>query len=248
MEVIVHYRPSINQKEVIQKIADAALEQFPVRTLPTFSPWFPCNSPSFALKPQINPPLISQEDAKYINPCTVNTENVGRCKGYDCTMDLLEFKPSTKNEGDQHSKKIINYENTFIEGQAAEPGKTMLRRSWSLCTSRCNWPETIIPLSEELKNHLNTLLLNPFHRGWWSIEPSMCGGLNLEEVWMKLNRINKHHYLPSCNATLRRDLPEIWVFCDLQYCEHTGTFLKEKLKLTGKMKLYVRKHGIILHL
>uniref|UniRef100_A0A8C5M072 Shieldin complex subunit 3 n=1 Tax=Leptobrachium leishanense TaxID=445787 RepID=A0A8C5M072_9ANUR len=249
MEVVVHYRPSLFQQEELHKITAGALEDFPVRHLLPFLPWFPCCLQSFALKPQLCPPFISEEDVLDLSLPPANPEYVGSSKTYDCTVDLLEFMPSVgKKKEDQCDKVIITREETFINEQAADPGRPEYRRSWSISTVRGNQPGTIMPLSEELKVHLNQLVLYPLHRGWWTIVPSICNGHNIEEAWIKLNGLIRHHLLPSCHATMQRDTSQIWIFCDLQYCEHTALCLKKELNLTGKMDLRVRKHGVILSL
>ncbi|KAM8961110.1 shieldin complex subunit 3 [Pelodytes ibericus] len=247
MEVVVHHRPSQNQQEELHRIAAGALEEFPVRPMPVFSPWFPCYLPSCALKPQICPPYIAQEDMLQANTHTVNTELLDSIKSYDHTLHLMDFQPNVglKHEADKQTEELIGQGEASYDKQAVEPSKPVFTRSWSVCSPKGIQKKTLLPLSNVLKNILSRLELYPFHRGWWTIAPSMCGGLSLDEAWVKLNRVIKNHFIPSCNATMRREIHEIWVFCDLQYCEHAGTLLKEELKLTGRMDLCVRKHGVI---
>ncbi|KAM4707939.1 shieldin complex subunit 3 [Discoglossus pictus] len=247
MDVVLHYRTSQIRQEDIEKIAAGALQHFPIRHLPRFEPWFPSHKQSFALKPKRCPPLISDVDILKTNLCVTVLEEPVSCTGYDSTLSLLEFQPNVIENVAQEQTEMVNIQENPIHCEIPSGNeKTKLKRSWSVCTQRGSGAGSITPPSEELKSILNRLELNCFHRGRWIIAQSVCGHQSLDEVWVKLNRVLRHHFLPGCNATMRRDLNEIWVFCDLVNCEHTGTLLKMELKLTGNIGLFVHKHGIVL--
>ncbi|KAE8636200.1 hypothetical protein XENTR_v10002883 [Xenopus tropicalis] len=249
MELVLHYRPYCRQEE-LQKIAEAALEEFPTRPLPTFVPWFPCHLKSFTLKPARCAPTLSKEDiSRYVS--SVGLEQYNPITSYDSTVGLLEFKPKSTNL--RTGKEVINGQENHTNRHKLFPsgtdgvGKPTVRRSWSICTLKGTSQDQIAPISQDLKNKLEKMKLPLFHRGKWIIPPSVCSS-SLENIWEKLNSLLRHHYFPNCNATMQRDICEIWVFCDLLYSEYTGQLLKTKLQLTGRIDLIVHKYGVLLSL
>ncbi|XP_069821005.1 shieldin complex subunit 3 [Dendropsophus ebraccatus] len=248
MEVILHYRPEHNNCDV-QNIAAGSLEEFPLRPLPKFDPWFPDHLPTFTLKPQKCPPFIPVDVSSKVDYKPFDTVTVDLVRRFDPTPDLLEFKANTSSDDDD--KQAVSTEPESGVCDAPDTSETLSKqntyvRSWSVCTQRVGSKVPIVPPSPELKRVLDRLQLNPFHRGRWTILPSVCGDRSLEEIWDILTRLTRHNVLPSCNATMQRDVGEIWLFCDLRYCEHIGKIVRTKLKLSGKMDLFVHKHGVIL--
>lgn len=63
------------------------------------------------------------------------------------------------------------------------------------------------------------------------------------QVWRTLSRLARTSCLPSCNANIQRERGEIWVFCDVLHSEQVGRFLKEELRLSGRIDLSVRRLG-----
>ncbi|XP_063819260.1 trafficking protein particle complex subunit 13 isoform X2 [Pseudophryne corroboree] len=249
-EVVVHYRTSQNRLEDLQQIAAGSLERFPLRRLPTFCPWFPDHVQNFILKPLTRPPLISVELCSKISYDTFDPVNVVPFMYCDPTPNLLEFKPNIQTKKVEDGQIVTTKKDDFICDPQAM-GESISKenpsvRSWSICTRRASNGEPIIAASEQLKDTLERLQLNLFHRGRWTILPSVCGALSLEDIWGKLSRLMRHCVLPSCNATMQRHIPEIWIFCDLRYCAHIGTLVKSELKLCGRIDFFVHKHGIIL--
>ncbi|OCU02465.1 hypothetical protein XELAEV_18008228mg [Xenopus laevis] len=248
MEVLLHYRPYSKQEE-LQRIAEAALEEFPTRSLPTFVPWFPCHVNNCILKPARCAPSVFKEDISQYAHGSLDLEQHDPINNYNSTIGLLEFQPNVRTK----QEVLFSLENHTNLGKQSPIGKThgvgnlTLRRSWSICTLRGTSQDQITPISPELKNKLEELKLPLFHRGKWIIPPSVCAS-SLEKIWGKLNSMLRHHYIPNCNATMQSDVCEIWVFCDLLYCEYTGQVLKTKLQLTGRIDFIVRKYGVILTL
>ncbi|KAG8598748.1 hypothetical protein GDO81_002724 [Engystomops pustulosus] len=243
MEVILHCRPTQVNSEDLQKIAAGSLEEFPLRRLPKFVPWFPYSLRTFTLKPQKRPPFIEVDLSSKVHHDSFDPINVEPHICHDPTADLLEFKANTRGDD---SRKVSYTEQDKVACEAPNIKKNTHVRSWSVCTRRSGIRDSIVPPSPELKCILERLELNLYHRGRWTILPNVCGDLSLEEVWDKLSRLTRHGDLPSCNATLQRDLGEIWIFCDLRYSEYVGELLRLKLKLSGKIDLLVHKHGVIL--
>ncbi|KAG9488189.1 hypothetical protein GDO78_007795 [Eleutherodactylus coqui] len=248
MEVILHCRPTQNNSDDLQKIAAGSLEEFPLRLLPKFVPWFPYHLPTLTLKPQKCPPSISRNLSSEVDYNSFDPLNVEPSLCCDPTPNLLEFKANTSSDDDM---QVVSAEQDRVVYEASNISETvckekMFLRSWSVCTQRTGNKDLVIPPSPDLKYILDRLKLNLFHRGRWTILPSVCGDLSLEEVWDKLTRMIKHGVLPSCNATMQRDIGEIWIFCDLRYCEHVGQLVRSKLRLAGKINLFVHKHGVVL--
>jgi hypothetical protein len=119
------------------------------------------------------------------------------------------------------------------------------RRSWSVSLPSNSCAEKIFPLSKKLQDSLKNLNLHSLYRARWIIEHTVCNNQTLEDIWIKLNHVIRHNELPSCNATIQRHLGQIWVFCDVMYCEYVGNLLKGKLALNGKINLFVHKYGVI---
>ncbi|NXU48444.1 SHLD3 protein, partial [Turnix velox] len=246
MEVVLHYRP--HQRDVIkmQKFAESAVKEFPVRQLPTFIPCFPNDLDRIPLKPKKQPPIISCEEAEELKQLSRPSEYVAESPVYDYTKNLLEFQ-SNVNHGQtliqaQTVHRPVNLEN---QGEPPPNGKQKLKRCWSVSLPSLKRKEKILPLSQELQNNLERLKLHAFYRAKWRIEQPICSNKNLEDIWIKLNGLIKQNELPSCNATIQRSVGQIWVFCDILYCEYVRNILREKLSLTDKMNLLVHKFGII---
>ncbi|XP_031413110.1 shieldin complex subunit 3 [Meleagris gallopavo] len=249
MEVVLHYRPHQRDLTELQKFAEAAVKEFPIRQLPRFTPWFPNDLYRLPLKPKKQPPVISSEEAEELKQLTTPSEYIVESPSYDCTKNLLEFQ-SDVNHGQtlihtQNGRRQINLEN---QGEPPSNEKQKLKRSWSVSLNSPKLKEKILPLSKELQNNLERLKLHAFYRAKWTIEQSNCSNQNLEDIWIKLNRLIKQNELPSCNATIQRSLGQIWIFCDILYCEYIRNILREKLSLTDKMDLFVHKFGIIFSL
>ncbi|XP_007951051.1 shieldin complex subunit 3 [Orycteropus afer afer] len=243
-EVILHYRPYENDPTQLPKIVEKVIQDFPTRPLSRFIPWFPYDGSKLALKPERSPPVISEEAAEDVKRNLITLKHDVKSQSYDCTVDLLEFQPNLKIKKDLTRSHALD-ERTSSGNLDKQSGKEKqhLQRSWSVSVSSNNCTKKIFPLSKKLQDSLKALNLHAFYRGRWTIEHTICD--NLEDIWAKLNRLIRHSELPSCNATIQRHLGQIWVFCDIMYCEYVGNLLKERLALTGKMNLFVHKCGVI---
>ncbi|NWV01949.1 SHLD3 protein, partial [Upupa epops] len=248
-EVVLHYRPHQRDLIKLQKFAEAAVEEFPIHQLPRFMPWFPNDLYRLPLKPKKQPPAISCEEAEELKQLSTLSEYLTGSSDYDCTKNLLEFQSNVR-----HRQALIQaqtvHRSISLENQAELPpkGERSLTRSWSVSLPSSKLKEKILPLSQELQNKLERLKLHAFYRAKWTIEQSICNNQNLEDIWMKLNRLIKENELPSCNATIQRSVGQIWIFCDILYCEYVRNVLREKLSLTDEINLFVHKYGIIFNL
>lgn len=246
-EVILHYRPYESDPTQLPKIAEKAIQDFPTRPLLRFSPWFPHDGSRLPLKPKRSPPGISEETAEDVRQYLAISEHSIKSQSYDCTVDLLEFQPNLKRKKHLIQSHTLNEQtNSGSLEKQAEREKRHKKRSWSVSSlPSSNCTENISPLCKELRDNLKALNLHSFYRARWTIEHTICNSQTLEDIWAKLNRIIRHNELPSCNATIQRHLGQIWVFCDIMYCEYVGNLLKGRLALTGKINLFVHKYGVI---
>ncbi|KAM8819269.1 shieldin complex subunit 3 [Rhynchonycteris naso] len=245
-EVILHYRPYESDPTQLLKIAEKAIQDFPTRPLSRFIPWFPHDGARLPLKPQRLPPVISEEAAEDVKQYLTVSEHDVKSQSYDCTVALLEFRPNLKEKKHLIRSHTLNGQTTSGNlDKESEGEKCHKKRSWSVSVPSSNRTENIFPLSKKLQDRLKALNLHSFYRARWTIENIHCNNQTLEDIWAQLNRLIRHNELPSCNATIQRHLDQIWVFCDIVYCEYVGNLLKGKLTLTGKIHLFVHKYGVI---
>uniref|UniRef100_A0A3Q0R3A5 Zgc:101664 n=1 Tax=Amphilophus citrinellus TaxID=61819 RepID=A0A3Q0R3A5_AMPCI len=104
------------------------------------------------------------------------------------------------------------------------------------------------PSSQSLsKQFHHTVSIHGLHlrqRAKWVIRELNCGTAgNIEEVGGI--RSVRSSRLPTCNANIQRERAEIWVFCDVLHSEQVGRFLKDELKLSGRISLTVHRLGNI---
>lgn len=245
-EVILHYRPYERDPTQLPKIVEKAIQDFPTRPLPRFIPWFPHDGSRLPLKPERSPPVILEDSVEEVKPYLTIAETGIRPHSYDCTVGLLEFQPVlNKTQLLIRSPALKEQTNSGDLEKRSEKGKRLKKRSWSVSRPRQAGTESPFPLSKTLQASLRTLNLHSLHRARWTIEHSVCDNQTLEHIWAELNRIIRSNELPSCNATIQRHLGQIWVFCDVMYCEYVGNLLKERLALNGKIYLFVHKYGAI---
>ncbi|XP_044124022.1 shieldin complex subunit 3 [Neovison vison] len=245
-EVILHYRPCESDPTQLPKIAEKAIQDFPTRPLSRFIPWFLHDASKLPLKPKRSPPVISEEAAEDVKQYLTISEHDVKSQHYDCTVDLLEFQPNFKKRKHLIRSHSLNEQtNSGNLDKQSEKGRQHKKRFWSVSLPNSNCTENIFPLSKKLQDSLKALNLHSLYRARWTIEHAICNNQTLEDIWAKLNHIIRHNELPSCNATFQRHLGQIWVFCDIMYCEYVGSLLKGRLALTGKMNLFVHKYGVI---
>ncbi|XP_036349675.2 shieldin complex subunit 3 [Ochotona princeps] len=244
-EIILHYRPCENDPTQLSKIAEKVIQDFPTRPQSRFIPWFPYDGSRLPVKPKRSPPAISREAVEDVKRSLTIFEQEVNSPSYDCTVGLLEFQPRLTRRPSMLWRSL---DVQAPPGQLQEPseqGQQRKRRAWSVSLPSSQCPGEILPLSKKLQDTLKTLSLHSLYRARWTIEHTICNHQTLEDIWAKLNRIIRHNELPSCNATIQRHLSQIWVFCDIIYCEYVGNLLKKRLALTGKINLFVHKYGVI---
>ncbi|XP_066567645.1 shieldin complex subunit 3 [Amia ocellicauda] len=243
MDVVLHYKNQQGPLQDLIAVAEKALEDFPCAPLPRFTPWYPTDS-TLPLTPRKRPPVILPEEAERIEGGLCSSQPLVASQGYDCTVGLLEFCTRPGRARTLQRASSLQAGPTRCQDSASEGGRGF-RRSWSVSVPGRMLGQEIHPLSGPLRGVVEGLGLHSLQRAKWVIEESNCSRVRLEHTWEALSRAMRRCMLPSCHANIQRDTGQIWVFCDIVYCEYIGHFLKEQLRLVGAINLVVHKHGTI---
>uniref|UniRef100_A0A3B4DNJ8 Uncharacterized protein n=1 Tax=Pygocentrus nattereri TaxID=42514 RepID=A0A3B4DNJ8_PYGNA len=204
MDVCLHYKKDQDNLNDAVFMTQRALEDFPCRALPAFTPWFPSTADrSLPIKPKHAPPVISSKLPEAV--------------------------------GGKGTAQVENVSEKF-------------KRSWSVFSHKMKTHESAQTFSRQFHKTIETYRLHFHQRAKWIIGELNCAPQSVEEVWTKLNHAIKHSRLPTCNANFQRNLSQIWVYCDILYCEFIGNFLRQKLQLSGEITLAVHKLGNIFKL
>lgn len=127
-----------------------------------------------------------------------------------------------------------------------ESGAKRSERSWCVIADRAA-PLTIPrSFSRLFRRTVEKHGLDARQRVKWVVCERNCGAVGVEELWLQLNRAIRRSRLPTCNANFQRALAQIWLYCDVFYCEYIGNFLKHEFRLSGKITLTVHKLGDII--
>ncbi|XP_065104142.2 shieldin complex subunit 3 [Paramisgurnus dabryanus] len=202
-------------------ITHRVLQEFPSRNLPEFKPWFPSTSSDAIriIRPKNSAPIISSEDLHNITKCLQEHHKTSDTSRAADTTDQFDNKP----EEFKRSWCVMIRERTT-------PVKNTSHQSFSRLFSK-----TI----DKHRLHLH-------QRVKWVVCELNCVTFTVDEVWFGLNRAIRHSRLPTCNANFQRALAQIWIYCDVSYCEFIGNFLKEEFQLSGRITLTVHKLGDII--
>lgn len=228
----LHYKDKQDKWKDLVFVTQRALEDFPCRVLPKFTPWFPSRSSDRPIRPQKAPPVISVEilnGSSGLQRPGVELEK--SCQGH---FDVFKRKSVTSpkpNDGEWDP-----------QGENV-PKKS--RRSWSVNSSKMARTEDTQPFSGRFHKTVEAYGLHSHQRAKWIIRDLNCAPRSVEEVWSRVDHAIKHSRLPMCNANFQRSLDQIWVYSDILYCEYIGHFLRQKLQLSGEITLAVHKLGNI---
>lgn len=244
MDVLLHYRRQNNLPQLLE-IAEKAIEKFPTRPLPRFKPWFPHSDSKPPLTPTTIPPVISPNEVARIEHVLFASQPLVASQSYDCTDGLQEFCTDLKRHRFSHRASSVHLEAAVLSEERTFNEAREFKRSWSVSVPGRLLGENVQPFSKEFQQVLEGFQLHSLQRAKWVIEECNCKGMDLESVWTLLSRAMRHSKLPTCNANIQRDLGQIWIFCDILYCEYVANFLKQHFQLAGKLSLVVHKHGNI---
>lgn len=248
MDVFLHYKSNKGDLHDLVDVAEKALEEFPCRVLPEFTPWFPSGSDkSLPIKPQKPPPVISVEEQKQIQfylwccepllsaRCNSEVEGLKEFSTADVKQSLTRRRVISEDAASKaHDDEIVSGERR--------------QRSWSVVSLGSVLSIEIQPFSRQFQKVVERFGLHSLQRAKWIIGELNCVTSNLEHVWTVLSQATRHSKLPTCNANIQRNLAQIWVFCDVLYSEYVGHFLKRELGLSGQISLAVHKLGAIFSL
>lgn len=240
MDVWIHYKSDHDKPKDVVSISEKALEDFPRRVLPIFTPWFPPGTErSCPIKPKKVPPVISfnhqtnsdffPQQPEFVFPTSTDNpekfEDTGKRKFIPIPTPANEHR---KADFDNVAKKC--------------------KRSWSVIPPKTKTPQRTQYISGQLHKTVQRYGLDLHQRAKWIISELNCAPQSIEEVWSKLSHDIKHSRLPTCNANYQRNLIQIWVYCDISYCEYIGNFLRDNFQLSGELTLAVHKLGDIFKL
>ncbi|XP_017324330.1 shieldin complex subunit 3 [Ictalurus punctatus] len=242
MDVCLHYKSHQDKSNDFVSISEKALEVFPRRVLPVFTPWFPSGTDrSCPIKPKKDPPVISlnqQESSEFLPRQPEFVFSSSRC-----TDDQEKFVDTSK-------RRLISIPAPADEQPKADFENVAKRckRSWSVYPPKKKTPQRTQYISRQFQKTVQRYGLDLHQRAKWIISELNCAPQSIEEVWSKLNQAIKQSRLPTCNANYQRNLIQIWVYSDISYCEYIGNFLRENFQLSGELTLAVHKLGDIFKL
>ncbi|XP_027023278.2 shieldin complex subunit 3 [Tachysurus fulvidraco] len=241
MDVCLHYKSDQDKSDDLVSVSAKALEDFPLRVLPIFTPWFPSGiERSCPIKPKKAPPVISFNQQKSSECFPQQPEFVFSSR---CTDDQEKFVNTSK-------RNLISIQTPADENEKAEFDNVAkkCKRSWSVVPPRTQTPQRTQYISGHFHKTVQRYGLDLHQRAKWIISELNCAPQSIEEVWSKLSHAIKHAKLPTCNANYQSNLIQIWVYCDISYCEYIGNFLRETFQLSGELTLAVHKLGDIFKL
>ncbi len=220
----------------------------PDRTKPVerSKPWFP--SASDAHKPLKPAPLISSEDLQSVSL---------RLEDPDRTKPVERSKPWFPSASNAHKPlkpaPLISSEDLqSVSLRLEDPDRTKpverSKRSWCVITDRSAPLEITRSFSRLFLKTVEKHGLHLRQRVKWVVCERNCGARSMEELWLDLNRAIRRSRMPTCNANYQRALPQIWLYCDVFYCEYIGNVLKQEFQLSGQITLTAHKLGDIVQL
>ncbi|XP_027135818.1 shieldin complex subunit 3 isoform X2 [Larimichthys crocea] len=216
-DVVLHCRPgSAAGLSSLLERTEKLLEPFPCRTPPPFTPWFPTTSADLHL------PIRPAKPAPVIT-----------CSAAPRDGDVSTSETSSR----LHPASLCDRH---------EVTDSPIKRSWSVFTQRGGVLQSAQSLSKHFHRVVSVHRLHLRQRVKWVVGQHNCGtSRDIEQVWQTLSRSVRSSRLPTCNANIQRERAEIWVFCDVLHSEQVGRFLKDELRLTGRISLSVHRLGDI---
>ncbi|KAG1930263.1 shieldin complex subunit 3 isoform X2 [Pimephales promelas] len=128
------------------------------------------------------------------------------------------------------------------------PDPQRFERSWCVISHRSAPLRIPRSFSRPFRRIIEDHGLDLRQRVKWVVCERNCGSRDMEDLWRDLIRAVRRSRMPSCNANFQRALAQIWLYCDVRYCEDIGDFLKQEFQLCGKITLTVHKLGELIKL
>uniref|UniRef100_A0AAY5EVE7 Uncharacterized protein n=1 Tax=Electrophorus electricus TaxID=8005 RepID=A0AAY5EVE7_ELEEL len=222
-------------------LTERTLEDFPCRVLPVFTPWYPSGADLYLpLKPKNAPPVISStplKDSGYFQQGAEFDFSKRDCADEKETL-TKDKRTLVRSLGDIFGDGRVQFKDV--------PKKC--KRSWSVFSHKMKITERTQSFSRQFHKIIQRYGLHWHQRAKWIIFEVNCAPRSIEEIWSRLDHAIKHSRLPTCNANFQRNLVQIWVYCDIFYCEYIGHFLRQKFHLSGEITLAVHKLGDVFKL
>ncbi|XP_056320198.1 shieldin complex subunit 3 [Danio aesculapii] len=167
-----------------------------------------------------------------------------------------EFRPWFPSASDTHPPirphrpaPLIPHEEPLRQGETQSRSRAeeqKFQRTWCVIQDRNAPLQTTQSFSRLFRMTIEKHKLHLRQRVRWALSERNCAGL--EDLWVGINRAVRHSRMPTCNANFQRALAQIWLYCDVLYCEYIGNFLKQEFQLSGQITLSVHKLGDIIKL
>lgn len=234
MDVCLHYKTNQDESSDLLLITERALQHFPGRVLPVFTPWFPSNAAQrLPIKPKKSPPAVTW------NHVVQNSERISERSESPCqkSADLSKRKGTSGSDPADDDRPV-----------RTAPVAKKPKRCWSVIPQKTRLPDLTNIISRHFHKIIHKYGLDLHQRAKLVICELNCAPLSIDEVWSRISQAIKHATLPTCNANYQRDASQIWLYCDLGYCEYTGNVLRETFQLTGNITLAVHKLGDVFSL
>ncbi|XP_051278342.1 shieldin complex subunit 3 [Dicentrarchus labrax] len=258
-DVVLHYQPgSAAGLSSLLERTEKLLEPFPCRTLPVFTPWFPSAADRHPpIRPAKPAPVISCSGDLPRTDTDLNTlqrpEPVAE-RPHETTRTPQKRKRDV-SETPTHPPPASLFNKPESEISRSSPDRhkdggpvtdSPIKRSWSVFTQKGVLLQSAQSLSKQFHHVVSVHKLHLRQRVKWVISQHHCGpARDIEQVWQTLSRSIRCSRLPTCNANIQRERAEIWVFCDVLHCEQAGRFLKDELRLSGRIGLSAHRLGNI---
>ncbi|XP_028270257.1 shieldin complex subunit 3 [Parambassis ranga] len=252
-DVVLHYKPgSADVTSSLLERTEKLLEPFPCRTPPVFTPWFPGSATErrLPIRPAKPAPVILSSDE--LPGSNTQQQLAAVTKPPSCAEIAPETPQKNKDPvfvsetPDQVLPVRESRRPTAEKRPQEDRDVSAVKRSWSVFTQRGVLLQSSQSPSTQFDDVVSIHRLHLRQRAKWVISEQNCGvARDMEQVWRTLSRSVQSSRLPTCNANIQRERAEIWVFCDVLYCEQVGRVLKEELQLSGRISLSVHRLGNI---
>lgn len=255
MDVVLHYRRETADLSNFVSKTERALEDFPCRVLPVFTPWYPSvQDRILPIKALRSPPIISLEEVVKIQSHILSLE----LELQEPAHQSFDIDESPQNGAQTSLVRAVTHAQTcpetglppaqFKDGALLD---SKGKRSWSIFSqTQKGCPRRTVHNIQTFSRQFHRIVwshrLHMHQRAKWVIKGQNCVVGDLEQAWKRVNHAIKNSKLPTCNANIQRSRGQIWVFCDVLQSEHVGKYLKEELQLTGKITLSVHRLGEIM--
>ncbi|CAM4719797.1 unnamed protein product [Leuciscus chuanchicus] len=263
-DVSVYFRRLLELRDVVL-LTHRVLQDFPNTILPEFKPWFPSALDSQKpIRPRKPPPLISSSEIPYQIPHEIPPQIAHEIPlqipheipheippqiAHKIPLQIPheipnEIPPQIPNEiPPQIAHEIplqippqIPRESSDSRSQSKPvPDPQKFERSWCVISHRSAPLRIPHSFSRPFRRMIEDHGLDPHQRVKWVVCERNCG--SLEDLWRDLIRAVRRSRMPSCNANFQRALAQIWLYCDVFYCEYIGNFLKQEFRLSGTITL-----------